>query len=66
MGLHVGYAQPVNHSWRTTDIAGTAIISEDELAQDLADAGLSCDPIIDMTKTTPSISRDTGKRNTPT
>lgn len=30
-----------------------AIISEDELAQDLADAGLSCDPIIDMTQNNP-------------
>ena len=30
-----------------------AIASEDELAQDLADAGLSCDPIIDMTQNNP-------------
>ena len=30
-----------------------AIISEDGLAQDLADAGLSCDPIIDMTQNNP-------------
>ena len=30
-----------------------AIISEDELAQDLADAGLSCDPIIDATQNNP-------------
>ncbi len=30
-----------------------AIISEDELGQDLADAGLSCDPIIDLTQINP-------------
>lgn len=30
-----------------------AIVSEDELAQDLADAGLSCDPIIDLTQINP-------------
>ena len=30
-----------------------AIVSEDELAQDMADAGLSCDPLIDMTQNNP-------------
>ncbi len=30
-----------------------AILSEDELAQQLADAGVSCDPIIDMTQNNP-------------
>jgi hypothetical protein len=30
-----------------------AILSEDELAQDLADAGLNCDPLIDMTDNNP-------------
>ena len=30
-----------------------AILSEDELAQHLADAGVSCDPIIDMTQNNP-------------
>ena len=55
LGFHADFEGLWNHFLEDdTYRRDVAIVSEDELAQDLEDAGASCDPIIDITQNNPN------------